>query len=99
MSYIVQIRPEAEADIEEAALWYEEQQQGLGGRYLNEVVAAVQRIAAIPTLYPVVYRNLRRSLLHKFPFAVYFAEKEDVIVIHAVLHGSRHPKNWKFRSL
>ena len=76
MSYTIQIRPDAETDIEEAALWYEEQQQGLGSRYLNEVAAAVQRIAAIPTLYPVVHRNLRRSLLRKFPFATFSLKKK-----------------------
>ena len=33
----VDIRPEAEADIEEAARWYEQRHAGLGDEFLDEV--------------------------------------------------------------
>ena len=57
------IRPAAAADIEEAFLWYERQQAGLGEEFLRAVQSALENIAAHPIRYPVVHRETRRVLV------------------------------------
>jgi plasmid stabilization system protein ParE len=68
----VRLRPEAEQDLSDAAAWYEAQVPGLGHRFLDEVLAAFSSVSETPLMYPVVHRNTRRALIHRFPFGVYF---------------------------
>lgn len=92
------VRPQAEADLEQAARWYDEEQAGLGPRFLADVDQVFGRIRAMPLQFPVVSANIRRALLHTFPYAVYFREADGTLVVVAVLHLRRRPGLWRVRS-
>jgi len=92
------IRPEAEADIEEAYNWYEAQRRGLGEDFLLCLEEGLARIGRNPSIYSVVYKDIRRLLIHRFPFGVFFLEAENSISVLAVLHARRNPKAWKGRT-
>ena len=68
MTLEVRLRPEAEQDLADAAAWYEEQRQGLGHEFLDEVLTMLSSIAETPLMYPNVHRNTRRAIIHRFPF-------------------------------
>ncbi|WP_368428830.1 type II toxin-antitoxin system RelE/ParE family toxin [Sulfuricaulis sp.] len=95
MTLEVRLRPEAEQDLADAATWYEEQRQGLGHEFLDEVLTMLTSIAETPLMYPDVHRNTRRAVIHRFPFSVYFRLEDATIVVIAVMHGSRNPRRWK----
>ncbi len=97
MTYEVRVRPEAENDIENAALWYESQLNGLGIDFLDVVSDSFDKMKRQPFAYPVVHRNTHRLLINRFPFAIFFRVEESVIVVIAVMHGSRDPSRWKER--
>ncbi len=99
MTHEVRLRAEAEGDLAEAGSWYEEQQEGLGQQFLDEALVALESIGAKPMLYPSVGRNTRRAVMRRFPFGVYYRVEESLIVVIAVMHGSRDPKRWKSRAL
>jgi plasmid stabilization system protein ParE len=86
------LRPEAEADILEAFRWYESKRVGLGEDFLDETEAAFARITEVPDSFPVAHRGLRRAVLKRFPYLVYFRHEEDVVRVFAVLHGRRDRK-------
>ena len=69
----IHFQPEAEAELAEARLWYAQQREGLDDALMQRVEEALQRIADAPYAYPVVYRQLRRAVLHQFPFAIFFS--------------------------
>lgn len=92
------VRPLAEQDIAEAFVWYEEQATGLGLEFMRAVDASFAAIQRSPMIYPVVYRDLRRALLRRFPYKVFFAQREDRIDVLAVVHGRRHPRVWRRRA-
>ncbi len=98
MTLSVHLRPEAEQDIEEAASWYENQSNGLGNKFLDEIVATLDRLALLPSLYPIIHRNTQRALTHRFPFGIYYRVENEQIVVFAVMHGSRNPARWKKRT-
>lgn len=98
MTLQLRVRSEAEQDLQEAANWYEQQRSGLGSEFLDEVLNAFNQISGQPTLYPVVHRNTRRALTQRFPFGVYFRWRADIIIVVAVMHGSRNPRRWKQRT-
>ena len=92
------VRPLAEADLEQAANWYDEEQAGLGSRFLSDVDQVFERIRERPQQFPVVSGDIRRALLHTFPYAVYFRETGETIRVLAVLHLRRRPGLWRVRS-
>jgi plasmid stabilization system protein ParE len=97
VTYEVRLRPEAEEDLADASAWYEEQRQGLGHEFLDEVLTMLSSIAEAPLVYPDIYRNTRRAIIHRFPFSVYFRVERATIVVVAIMHGSRNPRRWKSR--
>lgn len=68
MTYDIRLREEAENDLTEAAVWYQQQQPGLGHEFLDEALALLQSIQDRPLSYPIVYREARRALISRFPF-------------------------------
>jgi len=98
LTHEVRLRPEAEQDLADAAAWYEEQRQGLGHEFLDEVLMMLSSIEETPLMYPNVHRNTRRAVIHRFPFSVYFRVENATIVVIAIMHGSRNPRRWKSRT-
>ena len=97
MSLRVIARDEAEADIAEAALWYERQCAGLGREFVGAVDSCFDLIARQPDAFPVVYREARLGLLRKFPYLVIYRVFPEFVTVVAVMHGRRHPRSWKSR--
>lgn len=85
----------ADRDIESAFEWYENEQQGLGIEFLDELRAAFARVVEGPLKYENLRSGVRRVLLRRFPYAVYFAVEADIIVVLTVLHASREPAEWQ----
>ena len=85
----VVIDPQAILDIEEAARWYENQLNGLGVDSVLEADFAINRVQKNPMLYAQSYRSVRRVLLRRFPYAMYFVVNDKEIRIVAVLHQVR----------
>jgi plasmid stabilization system protein ParE len=90
-------RPEARLDIEEATGWYEDQRPGLGRRLADELIPLLDRIRKTPLQFPLAGNGVRRGLLNRFPYAVYFLHEHDAVTVLAVLHQRRDPEIWKRR--
>ncbi|MSQ73980.1 MAG: type II toxin-antitoxin system RelE/ParE family toxin [Betaproteobacteria bacterium] len=92
------VRSAAEADIEDAFHWYEEQRAGLGDAFREAMKAAFNVIAKDPLLFRVLHRDTRRYLVRRFPYAIYYRVFPDSIVIVACMHCRRNPKRWLARN-
>lgn len=98
MNHKVIIRPEAEKDIEEAFLWYEDKRVGLGYDFLLQIDAGLRFIERNPEVYPPEYKGTRKFLIKRFPYKIiYLVEKERIIIV-AVFHGKRCPDLIKKRT-
>jgi plasmid stabilization system protein ParE len=89
--------PEANEDLLEARAWYDNIRPELGERFALAVEATVETIAEHPMQFPVVYRNLRRTGVRRFPYGIFFEIQEHSIVIIACFHGRRNPRRWQTR--
>ena len=94
----LKFRPEASADIAEAFSWYEQQRAGLGAEFETELNRTFGYVSNMPLAGRIVHRGLRRALLRRFPFTVYFTVTADLIEIRGVLHNRRHPRTWLRRA-
>ena len=97
MSKQLIIRTDAHADMTEAALWYEEQGQGLGRDFLEKLDALFGLISDNPELFPIVHRGARLAPLKRFPYLVIYKDFTEHISEAAVVHGARDPLHWRGR--
>ncbi len=93
----VKLIQEAETELWEAALYYEEQQCGLGAEFIREVRTAFKLIQRSPAMWPVKDRGMRRFLVARFPFIVHFRIEAECIRVVAIAHGHRKPGYWANR--
>ena len=98
----IKLDAEAEDELSAAYAWYEAQVRGLGDELLMIVDDQFARIQSAPRrfgLTPEVPANLnvRRTLIRRFPFSVFFVELEKEIRVLAVAHQSRRPGYWRKR--
>ena len=91
------VRPEAEIDLAEAYDWYEHQRQGLGEDFFLRVEAAFESIRYDPQVCTKIYKNVRRKLVRRFPYGIFFAISQNKICVLAVLHAKRNPTLWQNR--
>jgi plasmid stabilization system protein ParE len=94
----VHLRRAAAADLDEAFIWYETQQEGLGDDFLTRVTQLLDILKDSPNLYPVVHRDARRALVKRFPYGIFYRVIGENVVIVACFHGSRDPRVWRERS-
>ena len=86
-----------EQDLQAAYDWYESQLADLGEQFLAEVDEVMASICEMPERFPVVFKDVRRAKLRRFPFGAYFTIQECRIIVLAVLHFSRSPRVWRRR--
>lgn len=91
------LRPAAAADVEAAWLWYEAQREGLGDEFLQAVEDALKSIASFPESAPLVQGDIRRHLLRRFPYGLFYRLVQDHVVVVACLHAKRSPRVWRSR--
>lgn len=84
----VTVRPTSAAcaDLVAAHDWYEQRSPGLGKDFVRRVDAAFAGIADHPELFPPVHRGLRRVLVRRFPYAIFYRIDAQTVRVIAVLH-------------
>src|ERR1700687_3209547 len=92
MTFKIILRPEAEADLSKTYLWYDEIRPGLGRDFLRSVDASLASAQRYPFSFPRTHKQIRRALLRRFPYGLfYFVHKRNIIVL-ACFHFKRDPQ-------
>ena len=94
---ILEIRPRASADLEEAAMWYESRRSGLGFEFLDEAESLKSRIVENPRQFPVAFRDARRALMNRFPYTMYFRLIGNRALVVAIMGQHRKESRWHRR--
>ncbi len=87
----------AQRELDRAVAHWDGERPGLGGRLHAEFHAAAGRIMENPLLYPLAVRDARKCNLHKFPYAIVYRVRGEVITIVAFMHLHRKPEYWRRR--
>jgi plasmid stabilization system protein ParE len=89
--------PEAKAEFYAAIDYYEIVEVALGLDFSIEVFSTIQNIVDHPHAWPVLEDDVRRCLVHRFPYGVLYSIERDEVFILAVMHLRRDPDYWKSR--
>lgn len=92
------LSPEAEADLEDAAVWHERQSEELGTELVSEVRNTLVRVSDQPEAYPKLRPGVRRAQVKRFSYGVFYrlrVERDEVI---GIFHDRRSPRHWQRRA-
>jgi hypothetical protein len=89
--------PEADEELEAAALWYEKRKSGLGDEFLDEFNRALHRILNAPEQPRKIRGDNRKLNFYRFPYAIVYSIHADVLYVKAVMHLHRRPFYWRHR--
>ncbi len=93
----LRLTPEAELDLDEAHIWYQAQAPRLATDFLTAVNACLASIRRHPEAHQLVDPTMRRALVWRFPYSVFYEVGPLEIVVYGVFHGARNPRAWKRR--
>jgi toxin ParE1/3/4 len=87
----------ARAELIWAQDWYEGESTGLGRRFRQAIDVLAERMSANPRQFPIVFKNVRRALLRRFPYSLFFVLEDETLLVIACFHASRDPLQWQKR--
>jgi plasmid stabilization system protein ParE len=97
MSLPVVLRDEAQAEFDEAFDYYEGQQPGLGVDFAARVQQVFDRISATPQMHAVVFADVRKAVVSRFPYCVFYRAESARVEVIAIFHNRRDPSIWQGR--
>ncbi|MGA3269186.1 MAG: type II toxin-antitoxin system RelE/ParE family toxin [Verrucomicrobiota bacterium] len=89
--------PEADEELEAAALWYEERQPGLGDAFVDEFERTLRHVMTEPERWRKIQGDNRKLNFHRFPYAIVYSVGADALYVKAVMHLHRRPFYWQHR--
>ena len=92
-----EFHPEALDEYEDAARYYASCQPGLELKFIACIETAFGEISDAPTRWRQFEDDVRRCLVHVFPYAVLYSIEPDYVLIIAVMHCRREPGYWRHR--
>ena len=84
-------------DLDDTYGWYDERRSGLGDEFLNCVDACIETICRTPEGHGRVFKEYRRGLLRRFPYAVFYEYAEGTVTVYCLCHTSRREETWRHR--
>jgi len=99
MAYTIKLLPIVHTDLQEAKAWYNEHRETLGEALKKEVNKEIDYIGQHPEHYQRKYKELRQSLVTRFPYAIFYLveEKKRQVIVFGLLHTSRNPETIRKR--
>ena len=89
--------PDALAEYTDGALYFDERVPGLGADFTVEMDNAIAVILEAPDRWRILEEDVRRYLVHRFPYGILYTIEDGYVLIVAMMHLSREPGYWRHR--
>lgn len=87
----VGISSDAFADLEEGFRFYEAQETGLGDYFGSCLRADIEGLKILGGMHRCLYRDYRRLLSQRFPYAIFYTFEDGIVTVWAVVDCRRDP--------
>jgi plasmid stabilization system protein ParE len=98
MSLPVVLRDEAQAEFDEAFDYYEGHHPGLGVAFAERVQEVFDRLSANPLLHAIVFADIRKAMVARFPYSIFYRAEGTRVEVLDVFHSRRDPAIWQGRA-
>lgn len=92
MKYILEIKDEANIEIIEAYLYYEEKRFGLGEEFLDHLNSYFERIITNPKHFPKKRKPYREAFIKRFPFLIVYEITDKKVTVYSVFNTWLNPE-------
>lgn len=91
MNYLLEVKDEANSEIIEAYLYYEEKRTGLGEEFLEHLNIYFDRITTNPKHFPQKRKPYREAYIKRFPFLIIYEIMSNKIIVYSVFNIRQNP--------
>lgn len=96
--FSIELSDEAEVDFDKSYEFYFEDSPKVADTFFKQINLGFENIKQTPISFPVTHKDVRKYVVKKFPFAIYYRIVDKTIKIIAIFHTSRHPEIWNERT-
>lgn len=93
----IRILEPAKRDLINGFSFYEQQASGLGDYFLDSLFSDIDSLLIYSGIHPKKFDNYHCMLAKRFPYAIYYSIKQDIILIDAVFDCRQSPENLRKR--
>lgn len=97
MNYILEFTDEAKSDLKDATNWYKIKNNNLAVDFIVKIENCINYFKENPFISPIIYKNVRKIKIERFPYSILYIIKDEKIVIFSIMHSSRNPEIWQKR--
>ena len=87
----IEVKEQAAHQLAEAFLWYEQQQENLGMKFLEEWENTTTYIAEHAESCQKKYKEFRQAILKHFPYLIVYEIEGNSVIIYSIINAKRHP--------
>lgn len=92
MTYALEIKHEANIEIIEAYLYYEDKRNRLGEEFLAHLDSYFKRITANPKHFPQKRKPYREAFIKRFPFIIIYEIEKQKVIVYSVFNTWKNPE-------
>ena len=81
----------ASQDLMDGFNFYEQQESGLGGYFLDSLFSDIDSLLIHAGIHPTYFQSYYRMLSKRFPFAVYYLIDGNDVLVYAILDCRKNP--------
>ncbi len=96
--FSIEISDEVENDFDKSYEYYSEENPKVADSFYKQINLSLENLKQHPVSFPVAYKNVRKFVVKKFPFVIYYQLIDSVIRVIAIFHTSRNPEIWNDRT-
>ena len=93
MPYSVRYKPAAAAEVANAIAWYAEPEIDQAASFVRELERTEAHLMSRPELYQRVEGDIRRAVLRRFPYALFYVIENDLVIVLACMHQHQRPRS------
>jgi mRNA-degrading endonuclease RelE of RelBE toxin-antitoxin system len=93
---IIILKP-AQEELDESILFYDQQLQGLGDKFLTEVLKTIDLIQKYPNAWQKLSERVRKCSVKAFPYGIVYVILDDNLIVVAIANSHRKPNYWSDR--
>ena len=95
--FSIELSDEAEDDFDKSYEFYIEDNPKVADTFFKQVNLGFENIKINPKSFPIAHKDVRKYVVKKFPFVIYYRIIDTIIQVIAIFHTSRNPEIWNER--
>lgn len=92
MRYTVRYKAAAAAEVVNAITWYAQPEIDQASAFLRELERTEVHLASNPALYQRVEDEIRRAIMRRFPYSLFYVIEGGEVIVLACMHQQQKPR-------